>query len=156
MHYPRHGICLTFAMSAHLFPASRIEFSLRSSAGVHGMFARVFLVGGGPIGLMAIPDSSMPKEFDAVRGGPDIARFFKDEPDARLLCRASIGDPASGFRVGLAVFPIWGGALGSGPLLSPRLDILSKPFTQLWVKIVNYGDCLEKQRSGDAMMLCQL
>jgi hypothetical protein len=37
----------TFAISAQLLPASRICFSRSSSAGVHGVFVRLFFAGGG-------------------------------------------------------------------------------------------------------------
>lgn len=39
-------VYLTFAISAQLFPASRIVLSLCSSAGVQGVFVRLFLAGG--------------------------------------------------------------------------------------------------------------
>jgi hypothetical protein len=39
-------VYLTFAISAQLFPASRIVLSLCSSAGVQGVFVRLFFAGG--------------------------------------------------------------------------------------------------------------
>ena len=41
------GYSPTLAISAQLFPASRIAFSRCSSAGVHGVLVRLFLAGGG-------------------------------------------------------------------------------------------------------------
>jgi hypothetical protein len=83
-------------MSAQLFPASLMVFNLCSSAGVQGVFVRLFLAGGGPIGEEAMLGSSAPTEAGAPPDGPDMPRFVAPEPEARLLIRAPDGDNVSG------------------------------------------------------------
>jgi hypothetical protein len=61
----------TFAISAQLFPASLIVFNLCSSAGVQGVFVRLFFAGG-PIGE-TILGSSIPAICIGGFIGPDIA-----------------------------------------------------------------------------------
>jgi hypothetical protein len=117
---------VTFAISAQLFPASRMFFSRSSSAGVHGVLVRLFL-GGGSIGDEARTGSPMPGADDAGATGADMARG--GAPGARLLFRAAVcwGD-ASGRTAGLSPAPgcakNWGTPDGnSSSCLSPRLDM---------------------------------
>jgi hypothetical protein len=70
-----------FAISAQLFPASRIFFSLNSSAGVHGVFVRLFL-GGGSMGAAAMTGSPIPGAEDVGAAGADMTM---GGPGARLL-----------------------------------------------------------------------
>ena len=93
-----------FAISAQLFPASRIFLSLSSSAGVHGVFVRLFL-GGGSMGAAAMTGSPMPGAEDAGATGVDMTM---EAPGARLLLfRAAVcwGDDASGLTAGLSPAP---------------------------------------------------
>jgi len=123
---------LTFAISAQLFPASLIVFNLCSSAGVQGVFVRLFLAGGGAIGEEVMLGSSAPIDAGAPPEGPDMARFEASLPDARLLFREPEGDNGSGFAVGspFTVESTLDGCaregdipVGSKSCLSPRLDI---------------------------------
>jgi len=60
----------TFAISLQLLPASRICFSRCSSAGVHGVFVRLFLA----LGSCAATSSSVPDAAAALAGwGADAA-----------------------------------------------------------------------------------
>jgi hypothetical protein len=88
---------LTFAISAQLFPASLMFFNLCSSAGVHGVFVRLFF-GGGSMGADAKLGSPMPAEDEAAPGA-DMTRG--DAPGARLLFRAAACDEDSGGFTGL-------------------------------------------------------
>jgi hypothetical protein len=81
---------LTLAISAQLFPASLMFFNLCSSAGVHGVFVRLFFAGG-PMGEDVVLGSSAPMDGGGALialDGPDIGRADVDIPDARLLFRA--------------------------------------------------------------------
>jgi hypothetical protein len=66
-------------------------FNLCSSAGVHGVFVRLFLAGGGPIGEVMV-GSSAPVDGGAALDGPDIVGAGAISPDARLLFRWPVGD----------------------------------------------------------------
>ena len=93
-----------FAISAQLFPASRMFLSLSSSAGVHGVFVRLFL-GGGSMGAAAMAGSPMLGAEDAGATGADMTM---GAPGARLLLfRAAVcwGDDASGLTAGLSPAP---------------------------------------------------
>ena len=63
------GVMQTLAISFQLFPASRIVFSLRSSAGVHGVFVRLFFA---VVGLvLGSPSSAVPAPSVVPPGSPD-------------------------------------------------------------------------------------
>jgi hypothetical protein len=116
---------LTFAISAQLFPASLMFFNLCSSAGVHGVFVRLFL-GGGSMGADAKLGSPMPAEDEAAPGA-DMTRG--GAPGARLLFRAAACGDDSGGLTGL-FSPTPGCAKKGGipdgnssSCLSTRLDI---------------------------------
>ena len=98
----RVDLLLTFAISAQLLPASRIVFSLCSSAAVQGVFVRLFLAGG-PIGksvMLGSPAGRGTAELD----GADIGRGVGPEPDARRFLGTPVGDEvASSFPGGSAV-----------------------------------------------------
>jgi len=73
-------------------------FNLCSSAGVQGVFVRLFFEGGGPIGEDAVMlGSSASAEDGGAPDGPDIAKVAGPvpEPDARLLFRAPVGEEES-------------------------------------------------------------
>jgi hypothetical protein len=74
-------------------------FNLCSSAGVQGVFVRLFLAGGGPIGEDAVMlGSSAPTEDGGAPEGPDIAKVAVPTvpvPAARFLFRAPVGDAES-------------------------------------------------------------
>jgi len=125
-HQPPTQESLTFAISAQLFPASLIFFNLCSSAGVHGVFVRLFFAGG-PVGEEAVMlCSSAPNEDGAIPDGPDILRAVPG-PDARRLFLA----PKSGVDSCLAEESDVVGCVregenpeaGSTSCLSARLDI---------------------------------
>jgi len=101
-------------------------FSLCSSAGVQGVFVRLFLAGG-PMAEDAILGSSVPMEAGAAPDGPDIGRDDVAGPDARLLFRAPVGDKVSGLtEVSAVVGRTCEGEIpdaGSSSVLSTRLDI---------------------------------
>ena len=103
-------------------------FSLCSSAGVHGVFVRLFFAGGGPMGEEAMLGSSAPMEAGAPIDGPDIARFVAPDPDARLF-RALVGDNISGLADGSTKGWAREGEIPVGSIssLSPRLDIWRRP-----------------------------
>jgi hypothetical protein len=86
---------LAFAISAQVEPASLMVLSLCSSAGVHGVFIRLFFAEG-CIGESVILGSTAggggPEELD----GADIGRGVGSDPDARLLFRGPVGDELSG------------------------------------------------------------
>jgi hypothetical protein len=88
---------LTFAISAQLLPASLIVFNLCSSAGVHGVFVRLFFAGG-PIDEPMLGSSAL-----AVGGagfdGPDMADGGDAGAGARLLLFRGM--------VGAAISVVW-------------------------------------------------
>lgn len=59
----------TFAISLQLWPASRICFSLCSSAGVHGVFVRLFFAFGSGTGVSASADAGADADADADAAG---------------------------------------------------------------------------------------
>jgi hypothetical protein len=87
-------------------------FSLCSSAGVHGVFVRLFF-GGGSMGAEAMLGSPAPAEDEAIEGDtiegdaieddaipgprPDIVNVAVPGPGAGRLFRAPVGDKLSGF-----------------------------------------------------------
>lgn len=89
---------LTFAISAQLFPASRMVFNLCSSAGVHGVFVRLFLAGGGAMELRL--GSSELVAIPAGFEGPDIICDDTAGSSKRFLFRwfACAGEVFSGGR----------------------------------------------------------
>src|ERR1700712_3610669 len=93
---PPNCFYLTFAISAQVLPASRIVFNLCSSAGVQGVFVRLFFAGGcigeDSVMLGSPAGGGAPEELD----GPDIGRGVGNDPDARLLFRGPVGDELSG------------------------------------------------------------
>lgn len=106
-------------------------FSLCSSAGVHGVFVRLFFAGGGPIAEDAVMlGSSTPTEDGGAPDGPDIAKFAVPTfpvPAARFLFRAPAGDTEACLtEASLAMGCVRGGDIPDGAsnsCLSTRLDI---------------------------------
>jgi hypothetical protein len=77
-------------------------FNLCSSAGVQGVFVRLFFAGGcmGESVMLGSPaGGGGPEELD----GADIGRGVGNDPDARLLFRGPVGDVVSGFTDASAV-----------------------------------------------------
>lgn len=70
---------LTLAISAQLLPASRMFFSLCSSAGVHGVFVRLFFAGGGGAILVALSSPDMVLDGPA-RAVPLPEPWESDDP----------------------------------------------------------------------------
>ena len=118
---------LTFAISAQLFPASLMVFNLCSSAGVHGVFVRLFLAGGPIEGEAVKLGSSPPSEPCVALDGPDIVKdSMVPVFEAGLLFRELAGDEVSALPTSVVVgcaragrYPETGFISG----LSPRLDI---------------------------------
>lgn len=118
----------TFAISAQLFPASRIVFNLCSSAGVHGVLVLLFLAGGGPIGEAVIVGASAPVVVGAALDGPDIGDGAVTScAGPRFLLRAPVGEVVS---VLTGASDVVGRACegeapveGSSSVLSVRFDI---------------------------------
>lgn len=73
-------------MSAQLLPASRMTFSLCSSAGVQGVLVLLFFVGG-PIGDSMLDPSPAPAAAAAL-DEPDIVEAAGTIAGVRLLFRA--------------------------------------------------------------------
>lgn len=73
-------------------------FNLCSSAGVQGVFVRLFFVGGGPEGGPVMLGSVAPVAGAAAVDGPDIGTVGAIVvPEARLLLlRALVGERVSG------------------------------------------------------------
>lgn len=118
---------LTFAISAQLFPASLIVFNLCSSAGVQGVFVRLFFAGG-PIGEEVMLGSSAVPIGGAEPDGIDMAKLEAGCPGARLLIfLGRLDGEVSGLTDGSAAagrgceggIPVLGASSG----LSARFDI---------------------------------
>jgi hypothetical protein len=113
---------LTFAISAQLLPASLIVFNLCSSAGVQGVFVRLFFAGGAIDPMFA---SSTLAVGGAGFDGPDMAGGDDAGPGARLLVfRGLPGAVVSGLME-LSMVEV-DGEPELGPMSArspPRLDI---------------------------------
>jgi len=115
-------------------PASRIVFSLCSSAGVQGVFVRLFFAGG-PIGEEVILGSSPPAGGPEVLDGPDIGSGVGPDPDARLLFRGPVGDEVSGLPdvSAVVVVVVEGREACEG-------DIAVEVSTSVWFPRLDIGD----------------
>lgn len=105
----------TFAISLQLFPSSLINFSLCSSAGVHGVFVRPFL-GGGP----GSPCSAGLVEDDGSVMAAFVSLRNVEGPGAGAMAGGPGGGPVESrclFR-GFAVCGRGGEACGGGTLLT--------------------------------------
>jgi hypothetical protein len=119
-------VAITFAISAQLLPASLIVFNLCSSAGVHGVFVRLFFAGG-PIEEPMLGPSAL-----AIGGagfdGPDMVDGGDAGAGGRLLLFRGV--------IGAAVSVVWELSVTTGrvglevdddePVLSP-ISTLSPP-----------------------------
>lgn len=115
------------AISAQLFPASRIFFKRCSSAGVQGVFVRLFFAGG-PIVGEAILGSSVLFEEVAVGAAPEDMLAGVEEPGSEgrgLLFRDALEGETSDLTGASAVDePVCVGDIpdvGATSARSPRL-----------------------------------